>query len=207
MSDPAPLIQVVEDDEAVRGSLEALLEVWGFAVEPYPDGEAYLATARPDDAHAILLDVRLPGQDGLEVLRSLRAAGVHTPVIILTGHGDVPMAVQALRDGADDFIEKPFDDADLVQRIDAAARRQQAEAAPQAPYLERIARLTPRESDVMREVVAGHPNKIVAHRLGLSPKTVEIHRARVMDKTGVRSLSELVRLALKAGIDPEDNAS
>lgn len=202
MSHDRRLIQVVEDDEAVRGSLEALLDAWSFTVAAFADGESYLAEASPDDAYAVLLDVRLPGQDGLGVLRELRRRGVRVPVLILTGHGDVPMAVQALRDGADDFVEKPFDDADLVQRIDAAVERQQAEAAPQAPYREKIARLTPREGDVMREVVAGHPNKVVAHHLGLSPKTVEIHRARVMEKTGARSLSELVRLALKAGIDP-----
>lgn len=200
MSERGRLVQIIEDDGAVRESLSALLESWGFQTESFETGDAFLAASRRPDAACILLDVKLPGLDGLAVLDALRRTGVATPVIVLTGHGDVPMAVRALGIGAQDFVEKPFDDADLVPRIEAASR---ARPAPHEPAVQRLARLTPRETQVMREVVAGHANKVIAHRLGLSPKTVEIHRARVMEKTEAKSLSQLVRLAMKAGIDPE----
>lgn len=200
-------LALVEDDEPVRASLAALLESWDFRVQAFEDGESYLA-ALPD-ADCILLDVRLPGIDGLSLLKQMRERGTRTPVIVLTGHGDVAMAVQALREGANDFLEKPYDDEELVERIetalrDAAVRASEKDAGPDAQeYARYFAALTPRETDVMNDVVAGHPNKIIAHRRGLSPKTVEIHRARVMEKTGAKSLSHLVRMALKAGIDPD----
>lgn len=196
-------IRIVEDDEPVRSSLAAVLESWGFGIEAFESGEAFLAADHAVGTDCVLLDVHLPGMDGLAVLSAFRAAGHGTPVIILTGHGDVTMAVEALRDGAQDFIEKPFDDEDLVRRIGAVIERGAVAEPPRDQYADVFARLTPRETDVMHEVVAGHPNKIIAHNLGLSPKTVEIHRARVMDKTGAKSLSHLVRMALKAGIDPE----
>ena len=192
------LIRIVEDDAVVAASLAALLESWGFVAETYADGESFLDAPPDPGVCCILLDVRLPGLDGLEVLRMLRKRGMATPVIILTGHGEVAMAVQALRDGAQDFIEKPYDDEDLVQRIDRAG-----EAAGPSAESERFTSLTPRERQVMHEVVAGHSNKVVARRLGLSPRTVEVHRQRVMTKTGADSLSQLVRMALKAGIDPD----
>lgn len=201
-------LALVEDDEPVRTSLAALLESWDFRVQAFEDGESYLA-ALPD-ADCILLDVRLPGIDGLSLLKQMRERGTRTPVIVLTGHGDVAMAVQALREGANDFLEKPYDDEELVERIetalrDAAVRASEEDAGSDAQeYARYFAALTPRETDVMNDVVAGHPNKIIAHRRGLSPKTVEIHRARVMEKTGAKSLSHLVRMALKAGIDPDN---
>lgn len=201
-------IRIVEDDGAVAESLVSLLESWGFLVEAFPDGEALLGAPEPGRPDCILLDVRLPGMDGLAVLRALRRRGDPTPVIVLTGHGDVAMAVRAVRDGAQDFVEKPFDDEDLVRRIEAAGRSETAADATLEPEAEsfaaRFAALTPRETEVMQEVVAGHANKVIAHRLGLSPRTVEVHRARVMEKTGAASLSQLVRLALKAGIDPDE---
>ncbi len=195
-------VGIVEDDGAVAASLAALLEAWGFETETFGDGEAFLEATAPGRWACVLLDVRLPGRDGLSVLRVFRQHERHIPVVIMTGHGDVSMAVNALKDGAQDFIEKPFDDGDLVQRLRTAI----AHTPEGAECAARLARLTPRETDVMREVVAGHPNKIIAHRLGLSPKTVELHRARVMSKTGARSLSHLVRMALKAGIDPDGDA-
>ncbi|MEX2519716.1 MAG: response regulator [Paracoccaceae bacterium] len=198
-------IQVVEDDEAVGASLVALLESYGRRVTLHHSGEAFLGAASTP-ASCVILDMRLPGMDGFAVLSALRARGDATPVIVVTGHGDVAMAVKALRGGAQDFIEKPYDDADLLRRIETV----EVERAPQdesARHLERFNRLTPRETDVMHEIVAGYSNKIAAHRLGLSPKTVEIHRARVMEKTGAQNLSQLVRMALKAGLDPGDGDS
>lgn len=200
-------IVLVEDDEPVRSSLGAVLEAWNYEVAAFEDGESFLAHGIPAETCCVLLDVRLPGIDGLSLIGEIRKTDTHTPIIVLTGHGDVPMAVRALQDGAQDFIEKPYDDEDLVRRIDIA----RSEAVPaddeQQRILELFSSLTPRESDVMREVVAGHPNKIVAHNLGLSHKTVEIHRARVMDKTGARSLSQLVRMSMKIGIDPDTDRS
>ncbi len=215
-----PLIHLVEDDASVRDSLVALLEVWGYGVKAYPDGESFLADGSGHGAACILLDVRLPGIDGLSLLARIRAAGQTTPVVVITGHGDVAMAVRALQCGAQDFIEKPFDDADLVGRIEAvkpatginetgpgttggAATGDAAAIREAASAREQLSTLTRRETEVMREIVAGYPNKLIAHRLGISPKTVELHRARVMNKTGSKSLSHLVRLALKAGVDPE----
>ena len=192
------LIRIVEDDAAVAASLAALLESWGFAVEAFADGESLLAAPPEPSVFCLLLDVRLPGMDGLSMLRQLRERDARTPVVVLTAHGDVAMAVQALRSGAQDFIEKPYDDADLIRRIEEAAR-----AVEPPTEAEHFAALTPRETDVMREVVAGHPNKVIAHRLGLSPRTVEVHRSRVMEKTRAESLSHLVRMALKAGYDPD----
>lgn len=193
---------IVEDDAAVAESLVALLASWGFDCRVYASAEACLAAGAEAAADCLLVDVRLPGMDGLALVAALRELGVATPAIMVTGHGDVAMAVRALQNGAQDFIEKPFIDADLVARIRRLiASRAGAPPGPvDSAWLDS---LTPREREVMREVVAGHPNKVIAHKLGVSPKTVEIHRARVMRKSGAENLSHLVRLALKAGIDPE----
>lgn len=187
-------VAVVEDDEAVAASLDALLSSWGFRCLGFGSGEAFLA-ARPR-AECVLLDVRLPGMDGLDVLEAFRAADGVTPVVVMTGHGDVDLAVQAMRGGAQDFVEKPFDGDDLVARIDRAIDR----VGPETECRARLGRLTPRETDVLREIVAGRANKVIAYNLGISPKTVELHRARVMDKTGARSLPELTRIALLGGL-------
>lgn len=196
-------IVLVEDDEPVRDSLGAVLESWDYEVTAFEDGESLLAHGIPAGTCCVLLDVRLPGIDGISLISEIRKTDTHTPIIMLTGHGDVPMAVKAMHEGAQDFIEKPYDDQDLIQRIDIARSEAKSADEDQKRIMDRFASLTPRESDVMREVVAGHANKTVAHHLGLSPKTVEIHRARVMEKTGARSLSQLVRMALKIGIDPD----
>ena len=169
----------------------------------YPDGECFLDAADRRSSDCILMDVRLPGRDGLAILGEMRRQGDATPVIVLTGHGDVPMAVRALREGAQDFIEKPFDDEDLVRRIGIALDERETSAAEAAAHAAILAKLTPREREVMCEVVAGHANKVIAHRLGMSAKTVEIHRSRVMEKTGAKSLPHLVRFALKVGVGPE----
>jgi two-component system response regulator FixJ len=194
-----PLIHVLEDDPAVRDSLVALLDSWGFSARPF-ESAAALEAAEPARADALLLDYRLPGADGLETLRRLRAAAPSTPIMVISAYASAEMAVSALREGAGDVLEKPFEGAELVRRLMALLGRGGADPAADGGPFER---LTPREHEVMRAVVAGLSNKGIARCLGLSPKTVEIHRARVMEKTESRNLSELVRKALKAGIDPE----
>lgn len=193
---------VVEDDDDVAESLEALLGGYGYAVLRFTSAETFLAAPEPA-ADCLLIDMRLPGLTGLELFEKLRARGSATPAIFVTGHGDVDLAVRSLHAGACDFIEKPYDDADLIERIEAAMRAVGGADPERVIHRRRFDGLTPREREVMIEVVGGHANKAVAHRLGLSPKTVEIHRARVMEKTGAANLSHLVRLALKAGFDPE----
>lgn len=191
-------VMFVEDDAAVSASLKALLESWGLDCLSFPNAEAFLAyTGKPPDC--ILLDVRLPGMDGMTALRDYRQRDAQTPIIIMTGHGDVTMAVEALKHGAQDFVEKPFDGEDLVTRIKAEV----AKAQPDVACREKLESLTPREQEVLRGVIAGQQNKVIAHNLGISQKTVELHRSRVMDKTGSRSVSQLIQTALRGGFEAE----
>jgi two-component system, LuxR family, response regulator FixJ len=199
-------IFIVDDDDAVRDSLELLLRSSGFAsVVAYASARHFLAEAAPMPGECLLLDVRMPDMDGLELQEELNRRGIRLPVIIMTGHGDVPIAVRAMKAGAMDFIEKPFSDELLVDCV-RRARRQAEEARREGAEADDVRRrlqiLTPRERDVLQGMIAGHPNKLIAHALGISPRTVEIHRARVMDKMAARSLSALVRMALAAGIEP-----
>ena len=199
-------ISVVDDDEAVRDSLDVLLRAAGHSTRLFACAKDFLEIARIQRAGCVLLDVRLPDGDGIEVLDQLVQSGFAPPVIIITGHGDVPMAVKAMRLGALDFVEKPLDPDALLDSVDhaLAAYRQQRQCEAQAREARaQLSRLTPRETDIMRKLVIGQPNKVIASELGLSPRTVEIHRARVMEKTGAKSLSHLVRLAISAGVDPD----
>lgn len=195
------VVIVVDDDEAVRDSLCFLLAAGGYGARAFPSGAALLASEGVPGAGCLLLDVRMPEIDGVTTLERLRAAGFRLPTIIMTGHADVALAVRAMKAGARDFIEKPFSDGVILEAVadalaaPAAGGRDSAAAA-------RIATLTPREREVLEGLVAGLPNKSIAYDLGISPRTVEIHRAHVMEKLAARSLSELVRLALAAGIDP-----
>lgn len=192
------LVCVVEDDAAVAASLEAILSSWAFEIRNFSNGEALLQEMPRADC--ILLDMRLPGRDGIAILQEWRRMDPATPVIVMTGHGDIRMAVKAFHAGAQDFVEKPFDAEDLVARIRAAISRN-----AEIDRCQRIlGRMTPREMDVLRQVVAGHPNKIIAHHLGISPKTVELHRARVMEKAEAQSISHLVRIAMTAKLDIGD---
>jgi len=196
-------IFVVDDDEAVRESLVLLLETSGHRVAAYASGEAFLAALKPDADGCLLVDVRMPGIGGLEVQEELGRRGSAVPAIIMTGHADVPLAVRAMRAGAADFIEKPFTDETILASIERALRQGEArrqDRARNAEVLAHVERLTEREREVLDELVAGHPNKVIAHHLSISPRTVEIHRARVMEKMQARNLSELVRMALAAGL-------
>lgn len=197
-------ICIVDDDPAVCESLEALLSSAGFEIEAFQSARAFLKGFDPSGAACLVLDVRMPEMDGLTLLETLGAARQGVPVIMMTAHGDVPMAVRAMRAGAADFVEKPFEPDRLLQSIAQAVEGAAPEpAAPEDGFRARFEELTPREREVMRQMVIGHPSKIIAHNLGLSPRTVEIHRGRVMQKTGAQSLSHLVRMALKAGFDPD----
>jgi len=192
------LVHVVDDDEAVRDSLTLLLESAGFAVRAYSSATALL-TALPGATGCILTDIRMPEMDGLALQRHLAELGVRLPVIVMTGHGDVPIAVEALKAGATDFLEKPFDDTQLLAAVTnaiAASERSRDEAAAVAEITRKLAGLTPREREVLDKLVEGLPNKTIAYDLGSSPRTVEVHRARVMEKMGARSLPELVRMVV-----------
>lgn len=193
------IVYVVDDDEAVRQGLQALLTVSGFEVATFDSAEALLETLPPDAAGCVLADVRMPGMSGLELQRELKRRHPALPVVIITGHGDIPMAVSALKAGAVDFLEKPFDSEAILSSVNEALGRRPAlgDGSAVDDVAARVAQLTPRERDVMELVVAGHPNKIIAHRLKIALRTVEIHRARVMEKTGARNLSELIRMAIR----------
>ncbi len=194
-----PAIHIVDDDEAVRHSLAFLFDTAGLPAHTYDSATAFLDVAPGLGAGCVVTDIRMPGLDGLGLQRRLRELGIGLPVIVMTGHGDVPLAVQALKAGAVDFIEKPFDDEALLSIVRAAlAQSRAAHAAATAAEAigQRIARLTPRERQVLDALVAGQPNKTIAYDLGTSPRTIEVHRARVMEKMGARSLAELVRMVL-----------
>ena len=196
-------IHVIDDDEAVRHSLAFLLGTTGFPVRAYASGEEFLCKASDLRAGCVLTDVRMPGMDGLALQRRLADIGVRLPVIVMTGHGDIPIAVQALKAGAVDFIEKPFDEDVLLAAVRnalAASRRDLERKAEAGRIAARLERLTPRELQVFHRLVAGQQNKAIAHDLGASPRTVEVHRGRIMEKMAARNLSELVRMALVAGV-------
>jgi two-component system response regulator FixJ len=198
-------VHVIDDDEAVRDSLSALLESMGFAVATYGSAEAFLA-APAASGGCIVVDVRMPGMGGLELQEEVARRGSRIPVIVMTGHADVPLAVRAMKAGALDFVEKPFDETALVGAIRRACdlgREVARTAAAEAALGERLALLTPREREVLDALVAGKPNKIIAYELAISPRTVEIHRARVMEKMQARTLSDLVRMTLAAQTRPK----
>ncbi|WP_457667485.1 response regulator transcription factor [Thiolapillus sp.] len=198
---PQPTVFVVDDDEAMRSSLQWLIESVGLSVECYDSAEAFLDAYYPGRSGCLLLDVRMPGMGGLELQEYLRRHEISIPVIIITGHGDVPMSVRAMKEGAIDFIEKPFNDELLLDAIRNALsvdERQRWEQSQRAELASRLSLLTPREHEVMDMVTAGRSNKEIANALGVSAKTVEAHRAKVMDKMQAGSLAELVRMSMLA---------
>ncbi len=199
-----PLVHLVDDEDAIRRSAGFMLKTSGYRVRPFASGVELLKQARALEPGCILLDIRMPGMDGLEVQLALREQGVALPVIIMTGHGDISVAVSAMKAGAVDFIEKPFEKEVLLSALEQGFSRlrkeeRNRERAEQAGL--RIASLTPRERDVLEGLAQGLPNKTIAYDLGLSPRTVEIHRANLMHKLGVHSLSEALRIAFAAGMD------
>jgi FixJ family two-component response regulator len=198
-----PTVYVVDDDAAVRNSLRFLIESAGFRVSTFASAREFLVGYDSDTPGCLVLDVRLPGSSGLDLQQQLVAEGLTIPVIIVTGHGDVPIAVRAMRTGAIDFIEKPYDDQVLLDRIRHAVDldiKNRRDRTQRQEILARLALLTPREREVLEGVVSGSANKQIAGDLGISTKTVEAHRAHVMEKMRVESLAELVRLVQIAGV-------
>jgi two-component system response regulator FixJ len=203
------LVYVVDDDEAVRASLSALLEAKGYTVGSFASAREFLGVSATLRKGVLIADIRMPEMDGLELQQRLIERSLNFPLIVITGHGDVPLAVRAMKAGAVDFIEKPFAVEVMLDSIVAALERgtaalaqEQAQNPLAATAAARLAELSPRELEVLEGLLSGLPNKSIAYDLGISPRTVEIHRARVMDKMRARSLSELIRLSLAAGMQP-----
>ncbi|AIT82446.1 response regulator transcription factor [Novosphingobium pentaromativorans] len=201
------MIHIVDDEEAIRRSAGFMLKTSGYTVATYPSGVAFLREVRHVEHGCILLDVRMPDMDGLEVQKMLIERGVAMPVIILTGHGDISIAVRAMKAGAVEFIEKPFEKATLIEAITAGFERldglsKRSERAAEATVL--IAGLTSREQDVLKGLADGLPNKTIAFDLGISPRTVEVHRANLMAKLNVKSLSDALRIAFAANLGDKD---
>jgi len=197
------IVHVIDDDEAVRQSIEFLLETSGITARTYDSASAFLNALPTIDSGCIITDVRMPGISGIDLLRRLGEMRIKMPVIVITGHGDVPLAVEAMKIGAIDFLEKPFADDLLLASVQAALNRSQENAARDAERAEvqaRLATLTNREREVLEGLVVGKPNKVIAGDLAISPRTVEIYRANVMTKMEAASLSELVRMALVIGV-------
>jgi two-component system response regulator FixJ len=196
-------VYVIDDDEAMRDSLDFLLSSADFQVTLFESARHFLDAVSGVGFGCIVSDVRMPGIDGIELLKRLKAGHSTLPVVIMTGHGDVPLAVEAMKLGAVDFLEKPFEDDRLIGMIDAALRRAESSARSEAVTVDiaaRIATLSPRERQVMDGLIAGLSNKMIARDYDISPRTIEVYRANVMTKMQAGSLSELVRLAMRAGV-------
>lgn len=204
-----PIVFVVDDDESVRGSLRYLFRSVDLECQALASATEFLAVYDPTQPGCLVLDVRMPGMSGLELQQQLNLRGATIPVIFITGHGDIPMAVDAMQHGATDFLQKPFRDQDLIDRIQRALEkdvRTRAALEQHDSIRERIATLTPRERQVLTMMTQGKANKIMAHELGLSQRTVEIHRARVMEKSGAASLAQLVRMVMDVEPQPAQPA-
>jgi FixJ family two-component response regulator len=202
MRDDAPIIYLVDDDEAVRDALGMLLKSIGLEHGAYPSALDFLEQYDSRRHSCLVADIRMPGLSGLELQQRLNEQRAEIPIIFITGHGDVPMAVAAMKSGAADFVQKPFRDQDLIDRIHKALARDRDRRKGRAEEEEirgRIALLTPRETEVMQRVVRGHANKVIAMDLGVSQRTVELHRARVMRKLRMRSVAELVHAIDRIG--------
>jgi RNA polymerase sigma factor (sigma-70 family) len=199
--DKQPTVFIVDDDPAIRFAMQALMDSVNIDHEIFPSGDEFLENVDEQRAGCLVLDIRMPGLGGLELQEELIKRGSTLPIIFITGHGDVPMAVDAMQKGAVDFIQKPFRDQDLLDRIREALKTDQERREEQqkhAEVAERLARLTNREREVFDLVVTGKPNKVIAYELGVSQRTVEIHRARVMEKMQARSLADLVKMHMTA---------
>ena len=196
-------VYVIDDDEAMRDSLHFLLDSSGFEVALFESAQHFLDALPELSFGCIISDVRMPGIDGIELLKRMKAAHSIFPILVMTGHGDVPLAVEAMKLGAIDFLEKPFEDERLIAMIETAIRQAEPTAKSEAiaqDIVTRIATLSPRERQVMDGLMAGLSNKLIAREYDISPRTIEVYRANVMTKMGANSLSELVRLAMRAGV-------
>ena len=206
------LVSIVDDDPDIRDSLAMLLQSEGIATQEFASAEDFLATGLTGHGGCVLADIRMPGMDGFALLGMIAARQLTIPVIMMTGHADVPMAVSAMKQGATDFIQKPIDAAALLIRVRQALSQTDAPAPSPPPdldpqMLERLSRLTEREREVFDLLVDGDPNKVVAYKVSISPRTVEIHRARVMEKLGLRNVAELVRVGLSLRARPRQGAA
>ncbi|MDE2462949.1 MAG: response regulator transcription factor [Alphaproteobacteria bacterium] len=206
MTAPEPMtVFVVDDDEAVRNSLAALLSAEGYETETFPSARAFLDSYVPSDNCCLIADIRMPDMDGLQLQEELNRRQANLPIIVVTGHGDVPLAVRAMKAGAIDFLEKPYDEAVLLASLIRCAQAASSTASQSAANHEiqsRLEHLTERERQVLQLLAAGKPNKVIAYELTISPRTVEIHRARVMEKMRASSLAELVRMVVAIGSGP-----
>ena len=199
-------VYVIDDDEAMRDSLNFLLDAANFKVTLFESGLAFLDALPGLEFGCVVSDVRMPGLDGIELLKRMKAGHSTFPIVIMTGHGDVPLAVEAMKQGAVDFLEKPFEDDRLIAMIETAIHRAEPAARTEALTQEiaaRIASLSPRERQVMDGLIAGLSNKLIARDYDISPRTIEVYRANVMTKMQANSLSELVRLAMRAGLSKD----
>jgi two-component system response regulator FixJ len=205
---PDRIVHIVDDDEAVRQSLAFLLGSAGLTVRLYDSAGAFLTGLSGVKNGCLVTDVRMPDMTGLELLLQLRSRACTLPAIVITGHGDVPLAVAAMKAGAIDFIEKPFDEAAILNAVQSALDYgSDAEGNNAAIVAGKLANLSGRERQVLEGLVAGHPNKTIAYDLGISPRTVEVYRANLMTKMGARSLSELIRMAIIGEISPARRAT
>ncbi len=211
MNTDAPRVYIVEDDEAVRESLQLMLESVGYKTRVFTNANAFLEQHHSDMAGCLVLDIRMPGINGMELQRKLNERNSMLPVIFVTGHGDVPMAVEAMQQGALDFVQKPYREQELLEKIERAFeidKTNRESLQQRQTIVARLHNLTPRELDVLRLMVEGKANKVIAIDLDISQRTVEIHRARVMEKLEANSLAHLVRMVMATDLDllePRDN--
>ena len=203
MTDKATVL-IVDDDGAVRDSMRALMESAGYSVKDYASANDFLKEPVLPDS-CLITDIRMPEMDGLELQQEIAKRGLDLPLVVMTGHGDVPLAVRAMKAGALDFVEKPFDDEMMLASVKRAleiGRHERSRVAETKAAQDLVALLTPRERNVLEKLVAGRSNKVAAYELGISPRTIEIHRANIMDKMHARSLSDVVRIAIAADHAP-----
>jgi FixJ family two-component response regulator len=202
-----PTVFVIDDDASIRKSLSRLLRSAGYTAEAFSSAEEFLRREHFDGVGCILLDVKMPGLSGMDLQEELNKADYHMPIVFITGHGDIPMSVKAMKEGAVDFLTKPFDDKELLQAIEKAIEKDTSARAEYDEALEirrRIELLTPRENETLRYIITGMLNKQIAYELDIAEKTVKVHRGRIMEKLQANSVAELVRLAEKLGIKPPE---